>query len=251
MEKIVEIKDLVKSYGTREYETTILKGINLDIYKQDFIAVMGPSGAGKSTLLNMLSTLDTPTRGKIILDGEDVTKADNRRLSVIRRDKIGFIFQEYNLLDNMTLRDNIALPLSLNGRRPGEIQTRVESMARLFFLEAHLDKYPYQLSGGQKQRGASARALITDPKIIFADEPTGALDSKSSRDLLVSLETANEIKKATILMVTHDAYTASYAKQVYFLSDGQIQCRLNSRGDRKNFYEEILNLLASMGGGRE
>lgn len=251
MEKIVEIKDLVKSYGTREYETRVLKGISLDIYQQDFIAIMGPSGAGKSTLLNMLSTLDQPTRGQILLDGEDVTRADNKRLSVIRREKIGFIFQEYNLLDNMTLRDNIALPLSLNGGHPKEIQEKVQSMARLFFLEAHLDKYPYQLSGGQKQRGASARALITEPKILFADEPTGALDSKSSRDLLVSLKTANEIKRATILMVTHDAYTASYAKSVYLLSDGQIQCRLINRGDRKAFYEEILGLLSSMGGERE
>ena len=218
MKKIVEVKDLVKGFGRREYETAVLKGISLDIYEKDFIAVMGPSGAGKSTLLNMLSTLDKPTRGQIMLDGNDVTRADNRLLSILRRDKIGFIFQR---------------------------------MAELFQLKPHLKKYPYQLSGGQKQRGASARALITQPKIIFADEPTGALDSKSSKDLLTSLKLANEEENATILMVTHDAYTASYAKQVYMLVDGQIQSRLNSKGDRKFFYEEILQLLASMGGDRE
>ncbi|MBD5106375.1 MAG: ABC transporter ATP-binding protein [Lachnospiraceae bacterium] len=251
MKKIVEVKDLVKGFGRREYETAVLKGISLDIYEKDFIAVMGPSGAGKSTLLNMLSTLDKPTRGQIMLDGKDVTRADNRLLSILRRDKIGFIFQEYNLLDNMTLQDNIALPLSLNGEKSRVILEKVERMAELFQLKPHLKKYPYQLSGGQKQRGASARALITQPKIIFADEPTGALDSKSSKDLLTSLKLANEEENATILMVTHDAYTASYAKQVYMLVDGQIQSRLNSKGDRKFFYEEILQLLASMGGDRE
>lgn len=251
MKKIVEVKNLVKGFGRREYETAVLKGISLDIYEKDFIAVMGPSGAGKSTLLNMLSTLDKPTRGQIMLDGNDVTRADNRLLSILRRDKIGFIFQEYNLLDNMTLQDNIALPLSLNGEKSQVILEKVERMAELFQLKPHLKKYPYQLSGGQKQRGASARALITQPKIIFADEPTGALDSKSSKDLLTSLKLANEEENATILMVTHDAYTASYAKQVYMLVDGQIQSRLNSKGDRKFFYEEILQLLASMGGDRE
>lgn len=209
MKKIVEVKDLVKGFGRREYETAVLKGINLDIYEKDFIAVMGPSGAGKSTLLNMLSTLDKPTRGQIFLDGKDVTRADNKLLSILRRDKIGFIFQEYNLLDNMTLQDNIALPLSLNGEKSRVILEKVERMAELFQLKPHLKKYPYQLSGGQKQRGASARALITQPEIIFADEPTGALDSKSSKDLLTSLKLANEEENATILMVTHDAYTAS------------------------------------------
>lgn len=247
MRKIVEIKNLVKSFGGRDYQTKVLKNINLDIYENDFIAIMGPSGAGKSTLLNMLSTLDKPTHGQIIIDGEDITKVSNKRLSKIRQEKIGFIFQDYNLLDNMTLQDNIALPLSLNGKQSHEVIGKTEQMAALFGLSEHLNKYPYQLSGGQKQRGASARALITDPHIIFADEPTGALDSKSSKDLLISLKRANEQKGATILMVTHDAYSASYAKQVYMLSDGQIKCRLNHNGDRQNFYDEILNLLASMG----
>lgn len=251
MRKIAEVKNLVKSYGRKGYESMVLRDISMDIYENDFIAIMGPSGAGKSTLLNLLSTLDKPTRGQIILDGEDVTRAGNKQLSVIRRDKIGFIFQEYNLLDNMSLRDNIALPLSLNGKKSKEIIKRVDEMAEMFGLFPHLDKYPYQLSGGQKQRGASARALITEPKILFADEPTGALDSKSGKDLLLSLKAANESGKATILMVTHDAYTASYAKEVYMLGDGQIECRLHNKGDRRVFYDEILRLLASMGGERE
>lgn len=251
MKKIVEIHNLMKSYGQKEYQSVVLKSIDLDIYENDFIAIMGPSGAGKSTMLNLLSTLDVPTSGHIILDGEDITRVSNKRLSVIRRDKIGFIFQEYNLLDNMTLQDNIALPLSLNGKRSSVVLARVEELAGVFGLKQHLHKYPYQLSGGQKQRGASARALITDPNILFADEPTGALDSRSSKDLLVSLKAANDSGSATILMVTHDAYTASYAKQVYFLNDGQIQCRINSSGNRKAFYEEILDLLASMGGEQE
>ena len=248
MRKIVEIKNLVKSYGGKDYHTKVLKNINLDIYENDFIAIMGPSGAGKSTLLNMLSTLDKPTRGEIIIDGEDITKVNNKRLSKIRQEKIGFIFQDYNLLDNMTLQDNIALPLSLNGKRSREIIEKTKQMASLFGLSEHLNKYPYQLSGGQKQRGASARALITNPRIIFADEPTGALDSKSSKDLLISLKKAGN---ATILMVTHDAYSASYAKQVYMLSDGAIKCRLNHSGERQKFYDEILSLLASMGSEQE
>lgn len=248
MRKIVEIKNLVKSYGGKDYQTKVLKNINLDIYENDFIAIMGPSGAGKSTLLNMLSTLDKPTRGEIIIDGEDITKVNNKRLSKIRQEKIGFIFQDYNLLDNMTLQDNIALPLSLNGKRSREIIEKTKQMASLFGLSEHLNKYPYQLSGGQKQRGASARALITNPRIIFADEPTGALDSKSSKDLLISLKKANESGNATILMVTHDA---SYAKQVYMLSDGAIKCRLNHSGERQKFYDEILSLLASMGSEQE
>lgn len=251
MKKIVEINNLMKSYGQKEYQSVVLNSIDLDIYEHDFIAIMGPSGAGKSTLLNLLSTLDVPTSGQIILDGEDITRVSNKHLSLIRRDKIGFIFQEYNLLDNMTLQDNIALPLSLNGKKSSEVLAKVAELAGMFGLTQHLNKYPYQLSGGQKQRGASARALITDPKILFADEPTGALDSRSSRDLLESLKAANDSGNATILMVTHDAYTASYAKQVYFLNDGRIQCRINNNGNRKTFYEDILDLLASMGGEQE
>ena len=209
---------------------------------------MGPSGAGKSTLLNLLSTIDKPTHGSILMEGVDITKIKNDKLSNIRKKHIGFIFQDYNLLDNMTLMDNIALPLSINGKNPKQIVEKVKQLADLFGIKEHLEKYPYQLSGGQKQRGAAARALISDPDIVFADEPTGALDSKSSKELLMSLKKINEQKNATILMVTHDAFSASYAKQVYLLKDGEISCKLNAGDSRKEFYDRILQLMASLGG---
>lgn len=170
--KTLEIKNLVKNYGTKGFQTTVLKGIDLEIYKNDFIAVMGPSGSGKTTLLNLLSTIDKPTQGMILLDGQDLTRVSNKELSKIRRDRIGFVFQDYNLLDTMTLQDNIALPLSLNGVSGRTCIAKAKELAETFGLKEHLEKYPYQLSGGQKQRGAACRALITDPEIIFADEPT-------------------------------------------------------------------------------
>ena len=246
MKKVLEVRNLSKNYGKKGYETAVLKDISMDIYEGDFIAIMGPSGAGKTTFLNMLSTLDKPSSGKILLEGQDITALSNKELSLVRRDKIGFIFQEYNLLDNMTVQDNIALPLSLNGAPQREIIRKVQARAVDFGLESHLRKYPYQLSGGQKQR--AARALITKPRILFADEPTGALDSKSGKDLLGCLKNANEQENATILMVTHDGYTASYAKEVYFLKDGKIHSRLTQKDSRKAFFEEIMTMLAVMGG---
>lgn len=245
--KVVEIKNLIKNYGTKGFWTQVLKGIDLTIYQNDFIAIMGPSGSGKTTLLNLLSTIDKPTGGSIMIDGQDITKVKNKELSKIRRDKIGFIFQDYNLLDTMSLEDNIALPLSLNGVSSKECQNKVMQLAQMFGLKEHLKKYPYQLSGGQKQRGATCRALITNPEIIFADEPTGALDSKSSKDLLECLKLVNENHQATILMVTHDTFSASYAKDVYILNDGSIQCRLTRGDDRKEFYERIIEIQASLG----
>ncbi len=246
--QVAEIKNLMKSYGSTDFETTVLKGIDLSIYQDDFIAIMGPSGSGKTTLLNILSTIDKPTQGKVILDGKDITRIPNKELSKLRRDKIGFIFQDYNLLDTMTLEDNIVLPLSLNGGSPKQILQKARSLAELFGLTEHLKKYPYQLSGGQKQRGAVCRALITDPKIIFADEPTGALDSKASKDLMRCLKSVNESGKATILMVTHDPLCASYAKDVYLLSDGSMKCKISQGTDRKEFYNRIIEVQSSMGG---
>ena len=248
MKEVMSVKNISKEYGKKGVKTRVLNNVSLDIYEGDFIAIMGPSGAGKSTLLNLLSTIDKPSHGSIQMDGVDITKIKNDRLSQIRKDKIGFIFQEYNLLDNMTLMDNIALPLSINGKNPKKIVGKVRQLSHLFGIEEHLEKYPYQLSGGQKQRGAAARALISDPEIVFADEPTGALDSKSSKELLTSLKRINEEKNATILMVTHDAFSASYAKQVYLLKDGEISCKLNAGASRKEFYDRILQLMASLGG---
>lgn len=246
--KVVEIKNLVKNYGTKDFQTRVLKGIDLTIYKNDFIAIMGPSGSGKTTLLNILSTIDKPTQGSVILDNRDITRISNQELSKLRRDKIGLVFQDYNLLDTMTLQDNIALPLSLNGVSGKICIQKTEELAAMFGLKEHLKKYPYQLSGGQKQRGAACRALITDPEIIFADEPTGALDSKSGKDLLDCLKKVNESGRATILMVTHDPYCASYAKDVYILSDGLIKCKLSRGTDRKEFFDRIIDVQTSMGG---
>ncbi len=245
---VVEVKNLVKNYGVRGFQTRVLKGIDLTIRKGDFIAIMGPSGSGKTTLLNILSTIDKPTQGSVMLDGQDVTRISNRELSRLRRDKIGLVFQDYNLLDTMTLQDNIALPLSLNGVPAVKCIQRTEEVSQIFGLKEHLKKYPYQLSGGQKQRGAICRALITNPEIIFADEPTGALDSKSGRDLLECLRSVNESGRATILMVTHDPFSASYARDVYILSDGTVKCRISRGGSRKEFYDRIIDVQTSMGG---
>ena len=245
---VLSIRNLTKDYGTKGFRTQVLKGIELDIMANDFIAIMGPSGSGKTTLLNILSTIDSPTRGSIILDGRDITKISNKEATTkLRQEKIGFIFQDYNLLDTMTLQDNIALPLSLNGVSAKETIRRTEKLAEMFGLSQHLNKYPYQLSGGQKQRGATCRALISRPEIIFADEPTGALDSRSSKDLMECLRMVNEQENATILMVTHDAFSASWAKDVYILSDGAIRCRLTRGNSRKEFYDRIIDMQASMG----
>ena len=248
MNEILKIKNITKDYGIKGFKTRVLKDISLNVNKGDFIAIMGPSGAGKTTLLNIMSTLDKQTSGDVILDGIDVSKVKNKELSKLRREKIGFIFQDYNLLDNMTLMNNIALPLALGKKKSKEIEEKVINIAKKFGLENHLDKYPYQLSGGQKQRGAAARTLITNPAVIFADEPTGALDSKSAYELLDSLEKVNKENNATIIMITHDPLTASYANEVYMINDGNIRCKLNKGDSRKEFYSKIMDMLASMGG---
>lgn len=247
-QKAAEIKNLMKTYGARGFQTKVLKGIDLTIYKHDFIAIMGPSGSGKTTLLNILSTIDKPTAGTVMLDGQDITRASNRELSRLRREKIGFIFQDYNLLDTMTLQDNMALPLSLDGVSGKVCIEKARELADMFGLKEHLNKYPYQLSGGQKQRGAACRALITEPELIFADEPTGALDSRAGRELLECLKMVNDKGRATILMVTHDPFCASYAKDVCMLSDGVITCRISRGTDRKEFYDRIVDVQTSMGG---
>lgn len=245
--KIVEIKDLKKDYGQRGFLTNVLKGIDMTIYENDFIAIMGPSGSGKTTLLNILSSIDKPSQGRVLLSGKDISRISNQELSKLRRDKIGFVFQDYNLLDTMTLQDNIALPLSLNGTGGKRCVEKSKELAEMFGLTEHLSKYPYQLSGGQKQRGAVCRALITEPEILFADEPTGALDSKSGRDLLECFKGVNERNQAAILMVTHDAFCASYAKNVYILSDGVIKYKLKRNGRRKEFYDYIIEIQAAVG----
>ncbi|MCR1954616.1 ABC transporter ATP-binding protein [Clostridioides mangenotii] len=249
MKEILRLKDVSKDYGIKGFKTNVLRNISLSVYEGDFIAIMGPSGAGKTTLLNLMSTLDKATSGEIILDGIDIDKVKNKDLSKIRRDKIGFLFQDYNLLDNMTLMNNIALPLALGRKRSKEIEERVVEISKKFGLDKHLDKYPYQLSGGQKQRGAAARSLITNPSVIFADEPTGALDSRSAYELLDSLDRVNKENNATIIMITHDPLTASYSNEVYMISDGNIKCKLSKGENRKEFYGKIMEMLSSMEGG--
>lgn len=240
--------NLKKNIKNNKNTFKILKDINLEVKEGEFISIMGPSGAGKTTLLNILSTVDKPTSGNVYYDNKDISKMNNKELSKFRRDNIGFIFQDYNLLESMSVEDNIALPLVINNEKISKIKSEVLRLAKFFGIEAHLKKYPYELSGGQKQRVAAARALITSPKIIFADEPTGALDSKSSSELLNCLKDMNEKFNVTVIMVTHDPFSASYSKKVIFIKDGKLNARIDSSGNRKEFYNSIMNLLTSMGG---
>lgn len=240
--------NLKKDIKNNKNTFKILKDINLEVKEGEFLSVMGPSGAGKTTLLNILSTVDKPTSGNVYYENKDISKMNNKELSKFRRDNIGFIFQDYNLLDSMSVEDNIALPLVIGNEKQSKIKEEVVRLAKFFGIEAHLKKYPYELSGGQKQRAAAARALITSPKIIFADEPTGALDSKSSSELLNCLKDMNEKFNVTVIMVTHDPFSASYSKKVIFMKDGKLNTRIDSSGNRKEFYNSIMNLLTSMGG---
>lgn len=245
---MLNIVNLKKEFKVNKNSFKILDNINFEVKKGEFISIMGPSGAGKTTLLNILSTVDIPSEGKVYYDNKDIHNMKNKQLSKFRRDNIGFIFQDYNLLDSMSVQDNIALPLIIAKEEYNKIQQEVMRLAKFFEIENHLDKYPYELSGGQKQRVAAARALITSPSIIFADEPTGALDSKSSSELLNCLKEMNEKFNVTIIMVTHDAFSASYCKKVIFIKDGKLNARIDSNGNRKEFFTNIMNLLTSMGG---
>ena len=245
MLKTVNLKKDIKN---NKNTFKILKDINLEVKAGEFLSIMGPSGAGKTTLLNILSTVDKPTSGNVYYENKDISKMNNKELSKFRRDNIGFIFQDYNLLDSMSVEDNIALPLVIGNEKQKTIESEMLRLAKLFGIEAHLKKYPYELSGGQKQRVAAARALITSPRIIFADEPTGALDSKSSSELLNCLKDMNEKFNVTVIMVTHDPFSASYSKKVIFIRDGKLNARIDSSGNRKEFYNSIMNLLTSMGG---
>ena len=211
---------------------------------------MGASGSGKTTLLNCISTIDTVSAGHIYLDGTDVTEINEKRIARFRRENLGFVFQDFNLLDTLTISENIALALTINKVPAGEIDGQVQEMARKLNITDILDKYPYQVSGGQKQRCACARAIINQPKLILADEPTGALDSHSSQMLLSTIQSINEDLGATILMVTHDAFSASYANRILFMRDGAIFTEIR-KGDasRRTFFEKILDVLTMMGGG--
>lgn len=249
MDNILKIEKIEKYYGNRSSLTKAINNISFEVDKGEFVAIMGASGSGKTTLLNCISTIDKVTSGHIYVSGEDITKFKGNKLNKFRREELGFIFQDFNLLDTLTAYENIALALSIQNIPVREIEKRVEKVSRDLNIKDILNKYPYQMSGGQKQRVASARAIITDPKLILADEPTGALDSKSAKMLLERLNYLNAELKATIMMVTHDAFTASYATRVIFIKDGKIFNEIH-RGDasRKKFFDKIIDVVTMLGG---
>lgn len=249
METILRIDNIEKYYGNRSSLTKAVDNISFEVDKGEFVAIMGASGSGKTTLLNCISTIDRVTSGRIYVGGQDITELKGNKLNRFRREQLGFIFQDFNLLDTLTAFENIALALSIQGVHAKEIQKRVSQLARELGISDVLDKYPYQMSGGQKQRVASARAIITNPKLILADEPTGALDSKASRMLLESFNYLNQELEATILMVTHDAFTASYADRVIFIKDGKIFNEILKCGStRKEFFDKIIDVVTLLGG---
>lgn len=249
MEKILEVKNIEKYYGNKSNLTKAIDNINFDVNKGEFVGIMGASGSGKTTLLNCISTIDRVTAGHIIINGEDITKLKGNNLNKFRREELGFIFQDFNLLDTLTAYENIALALTIQKVKANEIDRRVNEIAGKLGIKEILTKYPYQVSGGQKQRIASARAIIANPKLVLADEPTGALDSKSARQLLENFELLNQKMNATILMVTHDAFTASYADRIIFIKDGKIFNELVKGNDsRKQFFEKIIEVQTLLGG---
>lgn len=246
---LLELSHVGKVYGGKGIVTTALDDVSLSVRKGEFVAIMGPSGSGKSTLLNCVSTIDSATSGRITLGGRDITRLRRNELAKFRRDDLGFIFQDSNLLDTLTGFENIALALTLKGERPQVTERSVNELARMLGIEEVLQKYPQQMSGGQRQRVAAARAIVGKPKIILADEPTGALDSKSSAVLLGVLEGMNARMDATILMVTHDAFAASYSTRTVFVRDGRLFNDM-SRGNtpRNEYYQRIMEVMAFLGG---
>ena len=246
---MLQVQNIEKYYGSKNNVTKALDRVSFDVEAGEFLAIMGASGSGKTTLLNCISTIDAVSAGKILLDGVNVADLSESELAKFRRERLGFVFQDFNLLDTLTIEENIGLALSLNHQNPGTVQNRVREVAGKLGITDILAKFPYQVSGGQKQRAACARAMVAGQSLLLADEPTGALDSKASKNLLEIMTTMNQDMGATILMVTHDAYSASYAKRVLFLKDGRVFNEL-LRGERGRpvFYHEILDVLAALGG---
>jgi len=247
MNTIIQTKNLSKSYG----KNPVLKNIDLTIEKGEFTAIMGPSGSGKTTLMNTLSTIDTFNGGNIWIEGTSLLDVKRKSLREFRQKRMGFIFQDYNLLDTLTVKENILLPLSLQKTPIEEMEKRLSKIIQPLNIESILGHYPSEISGGQKQRTASARAIITNPAIVFADEPTGALDSRSATQLLEQIESLNQTFKTTILMITHDPYAASYCKRLIFLRDGKIVNELfKGEQSQKEFFDRILTLQSALGGDR-
>ncbi|GAA2940371.1 ABC transporter ATP-binding protein [Enterococcus raffinosus] len=249
MEKIINVQHLSKSYGTRNNKVTVLNDLNFTVEKGEFVGIMGPSGAGKTTLMNILSTILLPTMGSVKIAGADITQMRESRLTDFRREKLGFIFQDFNLIDSLTVKDNIILPLTVSKLSNNEIEERVLRLAGILRIEQILTRYPEEISVGQQQRTAAARALISKPLVLFADEPTGSLDSKSATEFLNYLDDVNLHEETTILMVTHDPYTASYCNRVLFIKDGRFFAEIVRRSSRKDFFEKVIDMQATIGGG--
>ena len=249
MSEILKIDKIEKYYGNKSSLTKAIDNLSFNVEEGEFVAIMGASGSGKTTLLNCISTIDKVTSGHIYVAGNDITKLRGNSLNKFRREELGFIFQDFNLLDTLTAYENIALALSIQNVKEEEISDRIKRVAKELDISSVLEKYPYQMSGGQKQRVASARAIITNPKLILADEPTGALDSKSSKMLLEKFNYLNKENKATILMVTHDAFTASYSSRVIFIKDGKIFNEIRRGNDsRREFFDKIIDVVTMLGG---
>ena len=249
MQNILKIENLKKYYGTKNNITKAIDNISFIVNEGELVAIMGASGSGKTTLLNCISTIDTVTAGKIIINNKDITEIKDRDIASFRRNNLGFVFQDFNLLDTLTIAENISLSLIINKKNENKIDEMVNDIAKRLDIEGILDKFPYEVSGGQKQRCACARALINNPKLILADEPKGALDSKSSRMLLETMDEINKNLNATILMVTHDAFSASFCQKILFLKDGNIFTEiLKGSKTRKEFFNEILDILTLLGG---
>ena len=246
MKNILSVEKIEKYYGNKGNITKAIDNISFKVGEGEFVGIMGPSGSGKTTLLNCISTIDKVTTGNIIINDQDITRLKSKKL---RQNELGFIFQDFNLLDTLTAYENIALALTIKGEKTSKVDSKIKEVAKYLEIEKVLDKYPYQMSGGQKQRVASARAIVTEPSLILADEPTGALDSKSARLLLERLESLNSELSATILMVTHDAFTASYAHRILFIKDGKIFTELVRGNDsRKEFFNRIMEVITMLGG---
>lgn len=251
MDGILKLEHIQKYYGNEGNITKAIKDISFSVQAGEFLSIMGASGSGKTTLLNCISTIDSVSAGHIYLEGTDVTEIKPKSLARFRRENLGFIFQDFNLLDTLTVSENVALALAINKTPTNNVEPRIMDIAKRLNISNILDKYPYQVSGGQKQRCACARAIINNPKLLLADEPTGALDSHSSQMLLSTIQSINEQLNATILMVTHDAFAASYANRILFLQDGEIFTELHKGNDSRNsFFNKILNVLTMIGGGQ-
>ncbi|WP_278548449.1 ABC transporter ATP-binding protein [Paraclostridium bifermentans] len=249
MNTILEVKNIEKYYGNKKNLTKAINNISFEVDKGEFVGIMGPSGSGKTTLLNCIATIDKVTTGSIKIEGKDITTLSRKNIEKFRRENLGFIFQDFNLLDTLSVYENISLALSVIGVKGKDIDIQVKQVANKLNISDILNKFPYEISGGQKQRVASARAIITNPSLILADEPTGALDSKSSRILLESISNLNETLNSTIMMVTHDAFTASYCKRILFIKDGKIFNELIRGNDsRKEFFKRILEVVTLLGG---